>query len=463
MIFFAEAACLRTIFYFWRFMKIYSRSVLFLFGCLNLCLSTFVLAQIPIPGKLSRKPVLIYNANIHTGTGQVLKNGTVILEKGKIISITDDGIKSVSDLDKSKYEILDANGKHLYPGFISMNTPLGLNEIDAVRATLDMSETGTENPNAHALAAYNTDSELIPTIRSNGVLMAQITPRGRRVRGLSALVQLDAWNWEDAAIKPRDGMHIVWPTKYKSTGWWAEPGAIEKNKEPNKDGEEIERLFQDAQVYAATSDKKLNTKLAAVQEVLEGKVVLYLNADYAADIVAALQFAERLKIPKVVLITGSQVLQVLELVKQRKIPVILQRIHALPVRPEDNPNLETELPKKLIDAGVLCALSYEGDMEIMGSRNLAFLAGSAVRGGLSKEQALQLISLNPAKIMGLEKQIGTIETGKDATLFLSEGDALDMKSQKLTHAWIQGRPISLESKQTALYEKFKKMLEEGRN
>jgi len=422
-----------------------------------------VLAQVPAPGKLPPKPVLIYNAIIHTGIGNVINNGTVILEKGKIISLSESSGNIISVVEKAKYETLDANGQHLYPGFISMNTPLGLNEVDAVRATLDLAETGTENPNAHALSAYNTDSDLIPTIRTNGVLMAQITPRGQRVRGLSALVQLDAWNWEDAAVKPRDGMHIVWPSKYKNTGWWAEPGSIEKNKEPNKDNEEIERLFQDAQIYAASTVKKLNTKLAAVQEVLEGKITLYLNADYAADIVSALQFAERLKVPKVVLITGSQVLQVLELVKQRKIPIILQRIHTLPLRPEDNPNLDTDLPKKLVDAGVLCALSYEGDMEIMGSRNLGFLAGSAVRGGLSKEQALQLICLNPAKIIGLENQIGTIEPGKDATLFLSEGDALDMKTQKLTHAWIQGRPISLESKQTALYEKFKKMLKEGRN
>ena len=443
-------------------MKIYSQSIQFIFGCLSLCLSTSVLAQVPAPGKLPVKPVLIYNAVIHTGTGQVLNNGTIILEKGKIISLSESSGNSISDLEKAKYEILDAKGQHLYPGFISMNTPLGLNEIDAVRATVDLAETGTENPNAHTLAAYNSDSDIIPTVRSNGVLMAQITPRGRRVRGLSAVVQLDAWNWEDAAIKQRDGMHIVWPSKYKNSGWWAEPGAIEKNKEPNKDNEEIERLFLDAQMYAAGGNRKINTKLTAIQEVLEGKVTLYINADYAADIVAALQFAERLKIPKIALITGSQVLQVLELVKQRKIPVVLKRIHALPMRPEDNPNLETELPKRLLDAGILCALSYEGDMEIMGSRNLAFLAGSAVKGGLTKEEALQLITINPAKIMGLEHQSGTIEPGKDATLFLSEGDALDMRSQKLTHAWIQGRPISLESKQTALYEKFKKMLEEGR-
>jgi imidazolonepropionase-like amidohydrolase len=444
-------------------MKINKQAIFSLFGWIIICQSAIVIAQVPSPGKLGVRPILIYNAVIHTGTGQVLNNGTVILEKGKIISVSESPGKTISEAEKGKFEVLDAKGHHMYPGFISMNTPLGLNEIDAVRATLDLAETGTENANAHTLPAYNTDSDLIPTIRNNGVLMAQITPRGRRVRGLSALVQLDAWNWEDAAVKPRDGMHLVWPTKYKSSGWWAEPGAIEKNKEPNKDGEELERLFEDAKAYSRSTDKKLNTKLAAVQEVLEGKVILYINAEYASDIVSALQFVERMQIPKVVLVTGSQVLQVLEMVKQRKIPVVLQRIHALPTRPEDNPNLETELPKKLVDAGILCALSYEGDMEIMGSRNLAFLAGSSVRGGLSKEEALQLISLNPAKIMGLEKQFGTIEIGKDATLFLSEGDALDMKSQKLTNAWIQGRPISLDSKQTALYEKFKKMLEQGRN
>jgi imidazolonepropionase-like amidohydrolase len=115
-----------------------------------------------------------------------------------------------------------------------------------------------------------------------------------------------------------------------------------------------------------------------------------------------------------------------------------------------------------VSAGIQVALDYSGDMEIMGSRNLAFLAGSATRYGLTKEQALQLITLNPAMIVGLDKTCGSLEAGKDATLFISEGDALDMSTQKLTHAWIQGRPVTLESKQTALYSKFSKMLEEGR-
>ena len=426
------------------------------------CLTVVSQAQVPTPGKLSAKPVLIKNAIIHIGNGSKIENGIVKLEKGKIISVSKTQIGSTSNEDVSKVEVIDAKGQHLYPGFISMNTPLGLDEIDAVRATLDMAETGNENPNVHTLPAYNTDSDLIPTIRNNGILMAQISPRGKEIMGLSAVVQLDAWNWEDAAIKPRDGLHMNWPSKYKNSGWWAEPGAVEKSKESGKDIERIEKLFIDAQMYNRNKTTGLNTRLETIKEVLEGKIALYLNAQYAADIVSGLQFVERMKIPKVVLVTSSEVLSVMELVKTRKIPVLLSRIHSLPIKPEDHPNLPTELPKRLLDNGILCALTYEGDMEIMGSRNLGFLAGSAAREGIDPEIALQLITLNSAKILGLDKQIGSIEVGKDATLFLSEGDGLDMKSQKLSQAWIQGRPISLESKQTALYQKFKKMLEEGR-
>lgn len=428
-----------------------------LFFLLGFLLTSSGFAQVPSPGKLPERPILIKNAIIHDGLGNRIDNGFVQFD-GKTIRSMGKGSGTFSPSELQKMEVIDANGHHVYPGFILMNTPLGLNEVDAVRATLDKDETGTLNSNVYVLPAYNTDSDIIPTLRLNGVLMAQISPRGSKVQGLSAVVQLDAWNWEDAVLKHRDGMHVQWPSKYRAGGWWAEPGPIEKNKEPGKDAEEIRTLFEDGKSYAALSNPIPNVQLEPFKELFSGKMTLFIHAQYAADIITALHFAKQLEIPKVVLVTGTQVDQVLDLVKQERIPVILNRIHSLPETNEEHPFFQNQLPKKLFDAGILFALDYEGDMEVMGSRNLGFLAGSASREGLTREQALQLITSYPSKILDLENQCGSISVGKDATVFISEGDALDMRTQKLTHAWVQGRPIELESKQTHLYKKFKAKL-----
>jgi hypothetical protein len=422
-----------------------------------------VFSQVPSPGKAPDKPFILKYATLHLGNGKTMENGCLLFSKGKIL-----GIETAQNAQKLQNmapgaEVLNLSGKHLYPGFILMNTTLGLNEVDAVRATVDKSETGNENPNANALSAYNTDSDLIPTIRSNGILTAQITPSGNRVRGLSSVVQLDAWNWEDAVIKERDGLHISWPSKYKVSGWWAEPGqGPEPNKEAAKELEALESLFSEAEVYLKSENKTLNTRLEAFKSVFSGETRVYLHAFYPADIVQALQFAKRRNLPKISLVTGHKVVQVLDLIKERKVPVVLNRLHSLPTNPEDGVHSTIEICKTLWDNQVLFSIDYEGDMEVMGSRNLGFMAGATQRFGLSKEQALQLITENPAKILGIENQVGTLEVGKDATFFISEEDALDMKTQNITQAWIQGRPISLESKQTGLYEKFKKMLEQGR-
>lgn len=421
-------------------------------------LSFSVWAQVPAPGKLPDRPTLIINAILHDGLGNRIENGFIQME-GTRIKAMGVGSNPLSATEQSSINVVDAKGKHVYPGFILLNSPLGLNEVDAVRATVDKEETGTLNANSYALSAYNTDSDIIPTLRLNGILMAQISPRGQKFRGLSAVVQLDAWNWEDAVVKHRDAMHLRWPSKYKPGGWWAEPAPIEKNKEGNaKELEEIKTLFEDGKAYSKTPGPVPNTRLEPFKELFSGKTALFLHVNYAADIVAALQYARQMEIPKVVLVTGTQVLQVVDLVKSFNIPVVLNRIHSLPETTDEPVDLQVRLPKMLVDAGVLVALDYEGDMEIMGGRNLAFLAGSASRGGLNREEALKLITSNPAKILGIQNTCGQLSVGSDATLFISEGDALDMKSQQLTHAWIQGRPIKLESKQTLLNDKFKARL-----
>lgn len=417
-------------------------------------------AQVPAPGKKQNRAMVILHAIIHDGNGNKIPDGWLRAEAGRITSMGSGNPDMSVLLDA---EVTDAKQSHLYPGFILLNNPVGLAEIEAVRATIDMQETGLDNPNVHSLPAYNTDSDVIPTLRLNGVLMAQVTPRGGRISGLSSVVQLDAWNWEDAVIKARDGMHINWPSRWNRQGWWAEPsGGAERNKEYVSQLNELTRLFEEALQYRDNPEKRLNPKAEALVHVLNGRSRLYLHASGSAGMIAALEFARSFGITNPVLVAGPEVLDILPYLKENNIPVVLNRLHDLPLQSEAPVYQQVKVPVELHRAGILFALDYEGSMEIMGARNLGFLAGSVRAHGIAEEEALSLITRNPARILGLEKICGTLETGKDATFFLSSGDALEMKSQQLKKAWIQGREIRLESKQTLLYEKFRKMLAEGR-
>lgn len=418
------------------------------------------LAQVPAPGKKQVKGLLIWNATIHDGNGKRMDGAWLRADAGKITAI---GTGKPDPANLSGCEVVDAAGNHLYPGFILLNNTLGLAEIEAVRATLDFQETGPDNPNANSLIAYNTDSDVIPTLRLNGVLMAQVCPRGGRFSGLSSVVQLDAWNWEDAVVKQREGLHLNWPSRQNRQGWWAEPGGpSEKNKEYASQVSEIELLLEEARIYSTINPKAMNPKLEGLKRVFSGSSALYIHANQATEILHALDVVEKNQIKNIVLVTGSEVLELASLLQKKQIPVVLNRIHDLPSLPEGPVFQAAKVPAQLLKAGINLALDYEGSMEIMGARNLGFLAGNTRAYGIGEEEALSLITRNPARILGIEKTCGTVEAGKDATFFLSAGNALDMKTQQITAAWIQGRSISLESKQTQLFEKFGKMLQEGR-
>ena len=417
-------------------------------------------AQVPAPGKKQDKGILILNAVIHDGDGKRMDGAWLRAEGGKITAM---GTGQPTEAQRQSCEITDAAGSHLYPGFILMNNSLGLAEIEAVRATLDVQETGADNPNAHSLIAYNTDSDVIPTLRLNGVLMAQICPRGGRISGTSSVVQLDAWNWEDAVVRERDGMHLNWPSRMTGYGWWAEPAsAAEKNKEYAQQVSALELLFEEAAAYCSAANASMNPKLEAFRHVFSGKTRLYIHASQPVEIIHGLNLAEKFGIINPVLVSGSGVAEVAELLVRKNIPVVLNRLHDLPAQAEGPVFQASRIPQKLVRAGLTVALDYEGNMEIMGARNLGFVAGTTRAYGLSEEEALSLITRNPARILGIEKTCGTLSPGKDATFFLSRGNALEVKTQELTSAWIQGRRISLESKQTQLYEKFARMLQSGR-
>lgn len=403
------------------------------------------------PASKQQKSILILNAKAHLGNGTVLENSAIGFKNGKI-----DVVSSVNSVNKANYEtIIDASGKEVYPGFIAPNSTLGLVEIDAVKSSDDESEIGTFNPHVRSLIAYTADSKVVETVRPNGVLMAQITPRGGLISGTSSIVQLDAWHWNDAVIKENDGIHMEFPSSFKRSGSWFEPGIIITNKDYTKEIAEINTFFQNAKVYNTTLAKERNLIFEATKGLFNGEQTLFIHANEEKQMIDAIQLAKSNGIDKITIVGGYEAYKIGDFLKENKIGVLLKRVHGMPENDDDDIDLPFKLAKLLTDQGVLVGLENSGAHERMETRNLPFLAGTCAAYGLNKEQALQLITSNTAKILGIDTFCGTLEVGKDATLFISEGDALDMRTNKLSNAFIQGRTISLETHQTKLNERYK--------
>ena len=404
----------------------------------------------PTPGPDQSRSILILGATAHLGTGDVLEDCAVGFRNGEI-----DYVGRSFQVNRQKYDdIFDATGQHLYPGFIVTNTTLGLQEIGAVRATQDQYEVGTFRPNVRSVIAFNTDSEIPPTVRTNGVLMGQITPRGGVVSGSSGVVHFDGWNWEDAAIAMVDGIHLNWPSthhRHRSDG----KIDIQRRKTYDQQKHEIDRFFGEAQAYAAAPRGSVtDVRHEGMRGLFDGSLCLYVHTNDARAITEAVHFKRDLGIERMAIVGGYDAYLVADLLRENDVAVMLQSVHSLPRFADDDVDLPFKLPKLLMDEGLTVALQVDKRMTEMNSRNLPFYAGTARAYGLTEEQAIQALTRNPARILGIDDQVGTLERGKTATLFLSEGDALDMRTNSLTHAWIEGREIDLDNRQRQLYRKF---------
>ncbi len=421
-----------------------------LLSILMLCSSIVIAQQTPAPEQT--KDVAIIGATAHIGNGQVINNSIIVIRNGKIDVIGD---AEKSAIDMKAIETIDANGKHVYPGFIVPNSTLGLVEIDAVKASDDDAEIGLLNPHIRSLIAYNAESKVIESMRPNGVLLGQITPRGGRISGTSSVVQFDAWNWEDAAIKTDEGLHLNWPGSFsRGRTWLGEAPGLKPNKEYSKQVNQLKDYFNESKAYNNGHKTKTHLPFEAVKGIFDGSKKLYIHVNDEKGIIDAIHFARAHAVKNMVIVGGAEAYKVAGLLKANNIPVVLKRVHSTPSHIDDDYDLPFKTAKILMDKGVLASLETSGQMERMNTRNLPFYAGTTAAHGLTKEQALQLITLNAAKILGIDNQYGSLEKGKSATLFISEGDALDMRTNKLTHAFIDGRNISLETHQTKLWKRY---------
>lgn len=391
--------------------------------------------------------LVIKNTTIHTGRGQVIENADVLINASGIIENIGKNLETPPNTPS-----FDGTNKHLYPGVIAPANQLGLTEVESVRATNDFNEVGSFNPHVRSLVAFNTDGLITPTIRSSGVLITQATPLGGLISGKSSVMLLKdgLHNWEEAAYKIDDGLWIDWPTRYVKGGWWGERTPTKLSEEYQKYFTELNNFIKESKAYCENTPKETNIRMQAMCSVWAKKTQVYIRADDAASILVAVTWAKELGLQPVI-VGGADSWRVADFLAKESVAVILSRIHRLPENEDDDYDQPYKTPQILHEKGVLFCMSMD---DFWQQRNIINQAGHAVGFGLNKEIALSTVTYNTAKILGIETSVGSIETGKDATMIVTEGDLLDAKSSTVTHAWIKGKATDLDDKQKKLNREY---------
>jgi imidazolonepropionase-like amidohydrolase len=428
-----------------------------LFASFALFCSTFLLSASPafahpeIPGAPQKRPVALTNATLHPVSGPAIENATLVFDNGKITALGKDATTPANA------EVIDLAGKHVYPSLFDAITDVGLVEINSIRATIDAQEVGQINPNVRAITAVNPDSEIIPVTRSNGVLLALAAPYGGLMSGRSGVIQLDGWTWEDMALKVDAALHIQWPS-YGGGGRRGGGGGDEESPTPRGERavEQLRQAIADARAYAAARKADANfprdARWESLQDVLAGTLPVIIHADELRQITAAVAFAEREKL-RLIIAGGYDAPQVAPLLKKHNVPVIVGGTYRLPRRRGDSYDAAYALPAELHKAGLRYCISTHGRFGASNVRNLPYHASVAVGFGLPPEEAIKSITLYPAQILGVADRVGSLAAGKDATLFVADGDILNTATQ-VTAAFVRGRKVDLNDRHKRLYHKY---------
>ena len=412
-----------------------------------------VFASDPVPAAKQKKPIALIGGTIYTVSGRIIQNGTVVFDKGKIVTVGTN-VEIPAGADR-----IDVTGKRIYPGLIDANTIMGLTEIGSVRGTLDYSETGDINPNVRAEVAVNPESELIPVARSGGIAVTASTPQSGLISGLAAALMMDGWTWEDMTLKPRLGLVVNWPSMTYVESRFARRTKEDWQKNRDVQLKALRDAFADARSYMkakkAEQQKGIpyhdtDLRWEAMIQVLEGKVPVWVNASEVSQIQAAVTWADEENV-KLVIVGGRDAWRVSDQLKAKNIPVVLTEILSSPGRRWENYDLVYSLPKRLKEAGIRFCIA--GDSDPSNSRNLNHYAATAVAFGLSPNDALRAITLDAASILGIDSMVGSLDAGKDATLIVTDGDVLELSS-KVERLFIQGKTIDLRDKHKQLYEKY---------
>ncbi len=404
-----------------------------------------------IPGIRQENSVLIQNAIIHTVSNGIVSNQDLLFTNGKIDFIGSN-IKLPPDT-----KVINASGMHIFPGLISAGSTIGLQEINAVRATRDYAEVGKINPNVRANVSYNPDSELIPVARSNGILLALSVPRSGRISGTSSLMMLDGWTWEDATFKHPVGIHLFWPSMEKPK--YNEKEKRNKNVSYVDQIQEVDNLFLDSRAYiklkeVGSASFNHDLKLEGLLQVIKREVPIFIHANEVRQIEAAVYWSIRQQV-NMVLVGGKDSWRIADLLKIKDIPIIYTQTFSQPKRRFEDFDQSYKTPLLLYEKGIrFCISNSESPFQTPHIRNLPYYAAKAASYGLPWDIALRSITLSTAEILGVDQLVGSIEPGKDATFFIADGDILDIRTNVIS-AYIQGRKVDLNDRHKMLYSKYK--------
>lgn len=406
---------------------------------------------------------MLRGATVHTMAGPDIPNGSILVRDGKIVAV---GTNLAVPKD---VRVIEGKGLQVYPGMIDAATEVGLVEVNAVKETMDTTEIGKFNPELVALTAVNPSSEHIPVTRANGVTSVVTMPQGQLIAGQVSLIHLNGWTTQEMGVKPRAGLHIIIPVlqpppaNAAGDNADAPPGAAPRltfadaKKNAEKAMKELDDYFESARRYQQARAAKLpgfakDLKLEAMIPVLDGSEPILVTAVHEREIRDALAFADRQKV-KIILLDAVESYKVTKEIKEHNIPVILGNTLELPLHEDDPYDRSFTTPAELQKAGILFSIgTLEGGANLA-SRNLPYQAAQAVAFGLPHDEALKAITVNAAKIWGVDNLMGTITEGKLADFMITDGDPLEAQTQ-IKQLFIQGKTVDLDNKQKRLYEKY---------
>ncbi len=419
---------------------------------LFVCVSLPVLAD---GGDKSRRGTFaLTNARLITVTNGVIDSGTLIIEDGRIVAVgTDISVPQIA-------EVLDLGGKSVYPGFIDSGTRLGLVEVSSVAETSDFREVGMFTPQMKALTAVNPNAVAIPVTRVSGVTTVLTEPGGSLFPGTAALIDLHGYTPKQMHVAGVEAVIVEFPT------------AGRRGFRDQRTDEEVERQYKQAveqltdiwnrallyhridSAYAANPSgghrPEYVPEMEAMIPAVRGEQKLIIKVDRAQDIEAAIEWIREQKIPNAVLSGVREGWRVADKIAAAGLPVLAGPVHAIASRGSDRYDKPYANAGLLAEAGVLVALRT-GETENV--RNLPFHAGFAAAYGLGKDEALRSITINPARIFGVDDEIGSLEVGKRATLFISDGDPFEPRTT-IEQVFIDGYMIPMTNRHIRLYDEF---------
>jgi len=415
--------------------------------------TSLILASDQVPSKKQDHPIALIGATIHPVIGDVIENGIILFDNGKIKELGN----NVSL--PSGTETIDVAGKHIYPGLINADTRLGLLEVGSVPGSRDDYELGAMNPNARAEVALNPDSELLTVVRAHGITVANSFPRGGTISGKSAAIMLDGWTWEDMTLKAPVAMHMNWPRMTLNRAWWNTTSEEDQIKTRKEALEKINMFFDDAKAYmtakavsgkAGLPNQKVDLRLEAMIPVLKGELPLWIAASERKQIQSAIDWAESKGI-KTVIYGGADTWRLAKELNNMNVPVVISSVLDVPSREWEAYDTGYTLPNKLYQAGVKFCIGYStfaGEQH-----NVRYNAAMAVAHGLPVDEGIKSITIYAAEIMGIDDRVGSLEAGKDATLIVTDGNPLEITTI-VSMEFIEGRVIDLDNKHKRLYRKY---------